>query len=513
MAILPLFTMLFILLVCAGDVYGANVSPTTRKSTISPFISIPLVKAHGSRGSEHLKALNSVAVHQMHATHGRRRLAAFVSRSRSSASTEHYSPPISRGPTRKRRRHARIARAKQNRRNPQAEAIDSDNGIQTISANPEAPQPDVDLGRPSDAEVTKASDTSRPDSSPLAIEGRDIGYLAPLSVGTPFKEVYMLVDSGSADMWVGGEKCKGDDGGCGDHRFLGPESSSSFVDTGSSWYMEYGSGSASGTLINDTVRFASIKLQNHTFGVTQYESPEFTADDIPFDGVLGCAKDILSMQQTPTLLSALQKAGLITERVCSYKLSRESDGKHDGEFTIGGMDPSKYRPSSLIRVPSSYDGFWEGQMDAVTVSEPPASEQHGDASQVNGWNIYLEGGRRRSIFDTGTTLIIAPQKDVDAIHSSIPGARFDNSSNAWTVPCNMTNSVALVFGGRPFPIHPGDLAFEPIDNTTGACTSAIVEGDVRGDSTHWLLGAAFLKNAYLSTNEDRNEISLARLAN
>ncbi|KAF7375178.1 Acid protease [Mycena sanguinolenta] len=505
MAIPPIFTMLFILLVFVGDsdVYGVNVSPSTKKSQIPPFISIPLIKARGSRGSDQLETLNSVAVHQMHATHGRRRLAAFISRSRSSATTEHHRS-ISRSPTRNRRHHARIARANQNRQNPQAEVMDSDKAIQSINVNP---QPDTDLGRPSDAEVTRASDTSHPDSGLLYIEGRDIGYMAPLSVGTPFKEVYMLVDSGSADMWVGGEQCKGDNGtDCGDHRFLGPESSSSFVDTGVPWYMEYGSGgSAAGNLINDTVRFASITLQNHTFGVTQYESPEFTADDIPFDGVLGCAKDNLSMQQTPTLLSALQKAGLITERICSYKLSRESDGKHDGEFTIGGMDPSKYHPSSLIRIPSSYDtGFWEGEMDAVT---------------VNGRNIDLGGGRRRCIFDTGTTLIIAPQKsecfsnDVDAIHNSIPGARFDNSSKAWTFPCNMTNSVALVFGGRPFPIHPVDLAFQPADNSTSACTSAIVKGDVSGDSTNWLLGATFLKNVYLSTNQDRNEISLARLAN
>ncbi|KAJ7242794.1 aspartic peptidase domain-containing protein, partial [Mycena haematopus] len=320
--------------------------------------------------------------------------------------------------------------------------------------------------------------------------------LAPFSVGTPPREVYMLVDSGSADMWVGGENCMGD----GDHRFLGPKSSSSFRDTGIPWYIEYGSGGlVSGNLINDTVTFANITLQNHTFGVTQHESAQFTADDIPFDGVLGCAKESLSMQPTPTFLSALRTAGLIKERICSYKISRESDGKHDGEFTIGGMDPSKYHPSSLIRIPSVDDtGFWQVEMDAVT---------------VNGWHVDLGRMRRRCILDIGTTLIIAPQKDVDAIHNSIPGAKFDNSSNAWTVPCNMTNSVALVIGTKPFPVDPRDLAYQPVDYATGECTSAIVEGDVGNDSRHWILGAAFLKNIYLSTNEDTDEISLARLTN
>ncbi|KAF8207152.1 aspartic peptidase domain-containing protein [Mycena galopus ATCC 62051] len=307
----------------------------------------------------------------------------------------------------------------------------------------------------------------------------------------------MLVDSGSADMWVGGEQCRGYNNiDCGDHTFLGPNSSSSFKNIGTPWGIQYGSGSASGTLVNDTVKFGNLpSLQNHTFGVTTYESPEFTDSDVPSDGVLGCGKENLSMQQTPTFLSAMRAAGLIAESTWSYSLGRKSDGENDGELTAGGMDPSKYDPSHIVRVDNVNEvGFWEVEMDTVT---------------VNGQDVDLSN--RSCILDTGTTFIIAPEEDVDAIHKYIPEAKFDNSSNTWTVPCNTTASVALSIGGQPFVMKPEDLAF-PVDNTTSVCRSTIAAGGGRENPTQWLCGGAFLKNVYLSTNEDTNNITLARLA-
>ncbi|KAJ6577379.1 aspartic peptidase domain-containing protein, partial [Mycena capillaripes] len=353
--------------------------------------------------------------------------------------------------------------------------------------------------RKSDAEVTKAHNTTFPHSTALDIEANDIGYLATVHLGTPPRPYSLLVDSGSADMWVGGEHCWGVDGGnCGDHRFLGEKSSSSFRDTGKPWYTGYGTGYVSGDLVQDRVAFAGCTLPNHTFGVAWNESSQFTPDDIPLDGVLGCARQDLSMQQTPTLLNALQSAGCISKRILSYKISRQSDGENDGEITVGDMDPSKYDASSLVRLKNvNTAGFWEAKLDAVKVS---------------GKEVDL--GPRGVVFDTGTTLFIAPKSDVAAIHQFIPGSKFDESWNAWTVPCTTDASVSLVFGGKSFPILPEDLAFLPLDpnNTTGACTSAIAEGDVSEGPGHWLVGDTFLKNAYLSTNEEKNEISLARLA-
>ena len=37
--------------------------------------------------------------------------------------------------------------------------------------------------------------------------------MASVQIGTPAREFLVLMDSGSADLWVGGETCQGQDGG------------------------------------------------------------------------------------------------------------------------------------------------------------------------------------------------------------------------------------------------------------------------------------------------------------
>jgi len=51
-------------------------------------------------------------------------------------------------------------------------------------------------------------------------------------------------------------------------------------------------------------------------------------------------------------------------------------------------------------------------------------------------------------------------------------------------------------------VNPNDL--------TGNCVSGVTSGAI-GGATEWLVGDVFLKNAYFSTNEDNNKISLAKL--
>jgi hypothetical protein len=76
----------------------------------------------------------------------------------------------------------------------------------------------------------------------------------------------------------------------------------------------------------------------------------------------------LSIQGTPTFVSALQSAGLIARNIISYKISRETDGKNDGEITFGGMDASKYNASKLVRLKNlNTGGFWEAGLDGVKV--------------------------------------------------------------------------------------------------------------------------------------------------
>lgn len=343
--------------------------------------------------------------------------------------------------------------------------------------------------------LTAAVTPTAGNSLGLDIEANDVGYIATIQIGTPPRNFKLLMDSGSSDLWVGGDGCKSQDGGdCGNHVFLGSAFSSSFVDTGKQFQVTYGSGAVAGDIVTDNINIAGLKLNAHTFGVALVESVDFSSNATTFDGLMGLAQSTLSQQGTLTPVESLAKAGLIREAVTSYKISRLADGKNDGEISFGGLDPNKFDPATRVNFANvNTQGFWEGAMTPT----------------VNGQDVGLQG--RTAILDTGTTLIIAPPADAAAIHQAIPGAKSDNQGG-FTIPCTTTAKVALTFSGQAFDIDPRDLLFAPVDpnNLQGDCVSGISSGNI-GGNTEWLVGDVFLKNAYFSTDVTSNSISLAKL--
>jgi len=346
--------------------------------------------------------------------------------------------------------------------------------------------------------LTPANLPSTANSLGLDIATNDVAYIATVQMGTPPRDFNVLMDSGSADLWVGAEKCVSEDGSdCGNHTFLGTESSSSAVLIGKPFNVTYGSGSVIGDIIQDDLVVAGMQLPGHTFGVATVESPDFASSNTLFDGIMGLAQSTLSQQQTLTPVESLAQAGLIKEAIVSYKLSRLADQKNDGEVTFGGLDTSKFDQSTLVTLNNlNKAGFWEAGMDAVS---------------VNGKDLGLTN--RTAIMDTGTTLLLVPQADADAIHRVIPGAqRSRQTPGTYTLPCTTQASLALTFGGRSFAIDSRDITFTPLDlnNPTGDCVSGITAGQI-GSQNEWLVGDVFLKNAYFSTDVGANTVQLAKL--
>lgn len=225
----------------------------------------------------------------------------------------------------------------------------------------------------------------------VVLRANDVGYIATVQMGTPPRDFFILMDSGSADFWVGSENCQSlEGGGCGNHTFLGPDSSSTFVDTGKNFSVQYGSGSVSGDIITDNVVLAGLPLNDHTFGVATTESDDFSSDDIPFDGLMGLAQSTLSEQGVLTPIESLASQGTLSEAITSFKLGRVADGTNDGEITFGALDTTKFNPNTLVTFDNvNQDGFWEGALDDIT---------------VNGQSLGLQG--RTAILDTGTVSVI-----------------------------------------------------------------------------------------------------------
>ena len=256
----------------------------------------------------------------------------------------------------------------------------------------------------------------------------------------------------------------------------------------------YGTGSVQGNIITDNIAVAGLQLPGHIFGVATTETDDFAGNKTSFDGIMGVAQSTLSQQKTLTPVESLAKAGQIQEAITSFKISRLADQKNDGEVTFGGLDASKFDQNTLVTLDNvNQNGFWEGKLDSVT---------------LDGTDLGLNG--RTAILDTGTTLMVVPDADAQAIHKVIPGAK--KAKGGFTVPCTTNSSLALTFGKQQFPIDPRDIAFLPVDQNdlTGDCVSGISAGQAGGPN-QWLVGDVFLKNAYFSTNVGKNTIQLAKL--
>ncbi|KDN53287.1 acid protease [Tilletiaria anomala UBC 951] len=353
--------------------------------------------------------------------------------------------------------------------------------------------PKADLAAAISGGLQSASPPVSQGSLGLNIEANDVGYVATIRIGsaqTPFR---MLIDSGSADTWVASTACQQ----CGnDHQKLGTEVSTSFQHlAGSSFSITYGTGAVRGALGSDNINVAGMTLQNHTLGLATQETTDFSDPSVPFDGLMGLAKTELSNSNTPTPIDALYQAGLVTAPVMGYHLGRVADGTNSGEVTFGAVDAQKYQ-GTLLEIPNvSTKGFWEAAVTGVSYA---------------GRDLGLTG--RTAILDTGTSLIVAPQADADAVHAAIPGSHADGQGG-YTIPCTTTGVFAFKFQGQTFGIDPRDMTFLPVDqnNRKGDCVSAISAGIV-GDPNEWLVGAAFLKNVYFATNARDNMIGIARLA-
>jgi len=162
--------------------------------------------------------------------------------------------------------------------------------------------------------------------------------LPPLTCSTPSQNFYLIFDTGSADLWVAGTGCTSSS--CRSTSRFDSTSSSSFSNTGESFSITYGSGSASGQEATDTVTIAGFTISSQEFGVVNSTSANVIG--YPLSGILGLAFESIAQTQATPFWEAVMESGQVTEEAMGFFMKRyrgdvdasmiESDG---GEFTLG----------------------------------------------------------------------------------------------------------------------------------------------------------------------------------
>jgi hypothetical protein len=251
----------------------------------------------------------------------------------------------------------------------------------------------------------------------------------------------------------------------------------------------YGTGSVSGTIGTDTIHISTLS-PSLTFGLASNVTSEFNA--YPMDGILGLGRGSPTSSLT-SLLSTL--SSLDIPSLYGIHLSRSSSA--DGELNFGAPNTDRYDGDlNYISTVDNEGGFWEiGIEDAGAYSSPSSS---------------LSLTSRTAILDTGTSFLLVPPSDADALHSLIPdSAQSSEGSETYTVPCASTQTLWIQFGGKRYNISTADYIGNEVSGSEGSgmCASNIIGRQTFAES-QWLVGDVFLKNVYAVFDMDAGRVGL-----
>ncbi|KAK5073924.1 hypothetical protein LTR64_006936 [Lithohypha guttulata] len=322
--------------------------------------------------------------------------------------------------------------------------------------------------------------TSGPNALAIHQDGSDYSYFSTFRFGSQGQEMFMLIDTGSANTWVFSSDCLSET--CSIHNTFGKEDSTTLKTTTNTWDLAYGTGAVSGIVGSDTVKFANFSI-NLGFGLATNASSDF--DGYPMDGILGLGRRSSGNLGTPTIMDVLDDQANLAQNVVGVHLHRAADGSKDGEILFGGIDTAKFA-GTLAYTKTANDNSWEIPVDDILVGGAPCS--------------FTD---RTAIIDTGTSFILLPPADAQAMHKLIPGSAA--SGESFTVPCNTGANLEVKINGKLYQISPRDYVGKPVQGSTTICGSNIVGHQAFGPK-QWILGDVFLKNVYAVFDFDGKQI-------
>ncbi|XP_037709448.1 lysosomal aspartic protease [Drosophila subpulchrella] len=345
-------------------------------------------------------------------------------------------------------------------------------------------------GKYSFLEETSTSSSSSSGATENLQNSLNAEYYGVISIGTPGQKFNILFDTGSSNLWVPSSKCPKSNKACQKHNKYNSAASSTYVENGQSFAIQYGSGSLSGTLSTDTVTVAGITIQGQTFGEALYE-PGTTFVDAPFAGILGMAFASISVDGVTPPFDNMISQGLLDQPVASFYLKRDGTAARGGELILGGIDSSLYK-GSLTYVPVSVPAYWQFKVNTI---------------KTNG--VVLCNGCQ-AIADTGTSLIVVPQTAYTRINRQLGAS--DNGGGEAFVRCARIASlpnVNLNIGGTVFTLAPKDYIIKVTQNGVTYCMSAFT---YMSDISFWILGDVFIGKFYTVFDKGNNQIGFARVA-
>jgi len=339
---------------------------------------------------------------------------------------------------------------------------------------------DAKTDNPALEKITSVSSKRATAAEPLT-DAEDSLWFGTITVGTPPQTFTVDFDTGSSDTFLPAVGC---DDTCDGHTLYNTGASSSAVNTGDDFFLQFGAGNATGTVFTDTVTVSGLSARGQAVGAANHYSVEFELANFPPDGLVGMAFPALSVFGDNPLFSTLVAQGTVPP-VFGFKLAETGS-----ELFLGGVNRNlftgAFRNVSLIS-----EDFYALNLQALAVNNKIVATANGVVA----------------IVDTGTTFLIGDPTGVEILYSAVPGAK-DASAilgpGFFTVPCNRIPTLGIELGNQLFNVAPAILNLGVLQGND--CVGGIVGLD---GVPFWVLGDIFLRNFYAVFDQGNARVGFA----
>ncbi|KAG9031856.1 Type I transmembrane sorting receptor [Tulasnella sp. UAMH 9824] len=325
------------------------------------------------------------------------------------------------------------------------------------------------------AQLRRVAKTKRQGSATDPLNNyKDTKVYGDMSIGTPAQSISVQFDTGSSDLLIPTSECQA----CVSP-FFEPRNSNTFTNLEQYFNTSFGGGAkASGYLASDTVSLGDLSVDNQIFAIITEATNDF---DSPNSGLIGFGFQSGSASNIVPWFVNLVNEGKLESNVASFYISRQEAA--GSEACVGCIDSTKFtgEPEYFPLYPgNASQSDWTIVTQGMTYDNKPVLDEP-----------------LLSAFDTGGPYTVVPTKVAKALHSKIPGARYDKDLQGYTFPCDKASSIAPIgwmFGtSAVFNIRPSQLNLGETEKGSNKCLSAIFPAD---DLSIGLIGDAFLSSWY-----------------
>jgi len=289
-------------------------------------------------------------------------------------------------------------------------------------------------------------------------------YYGEVDVGTPRQKFNVIYDTGSSNLWIPGQ--------CG-FRCLSKNkfkasASSSYVENGTAFDIEYGSGPVSGKVEQDTACLGDLCVEKQLLAViTDVSGLGVGYVAGKFDGICGLAWDSISVDGMKTPFHGLVDSGVLDAPVFAFYLGDNTAG----ELTLGGIDEKHYT-GDLTWAKLVNETYWQVELELLGVNGNTIAQ-----------NVY-------GVIDTGTSLIAGPKDGVAALAKAV-GAK-ELMKGEYQIDCNADAPIiTFVFNGVKFDLAKEDYVIK--SGTT--CLFGFMAIDLP-PQVGWIVGDVFIRKYY-----------------